>query len=143
MNGETPEFRDGCVTLENVDASTFAAFWSFVTNGDYDPAVDNRSIEVIDQYKGRREDTEDSECDQIGRVGLRRTLTDRLASPETEFMDDEISVRLSLDLRFRTSDIPLEPFAAVMAEKFDFGQNRQERKQDKKVRKPCHHASPV
>jgi hypothetical protein len=66
-------------------------------------------------------------------------LTNRLASPENDLSEEEIDLQLQLKMNIRTVESPLEPSAAVMAEKYDFGQSRQERKQEKKVRKPISH----
>lgn len=136
MNGDTRESHNGCATLEHVEPETFGAFWSFVNNGDYDLAVDERSMDIVNPYIARRQNTEESDYGETGPLGLTRTLTDRLTSTEDDLPEDEIDSELNLKLKIRTTEIPLEPSAAVMAEKYDFGQSRQERKQDKKVQKP-------
>jgi len=136
MNGDTTESRNGCATLEHIDPDTFAAFWSFVNNGNYGPAGDERSMGVSNSYMGRRQDTDDSAYGEIGPRGPTRSLTDRLTSPGNDLTEEEIDLQLQMKLKMRTVESPLEPSAAVMVEKYDFGQSRQERKQEKKVRIP-------
>jgi hypothetical protein len=136
MNGDTTESRTGSATLEHIDPDTFAAFWSFVNNGDYGLAGDEIIMGVGNPCTGRRQDTEDSAYGELDRRGPTRSLTDRLTSPGHEWSEEEIDLQLEMKLKMRTVESPLEPSAAVMVEKYDFGQSRQERKQEKKVRTP-------
>jgi hypothetical protein len=139
MNGDTTESRNGCATLEHIDPDIFAAFWSFVNNGDYGPAGDEISMGVGKSHVGHRQDTDDSAYGEIGPRGPTRSLTDRLTSPENDLTEEEIDQQLQMKMQIRTVESPLEPSAAVMVEKYDFGQSRQARKQEKKV---CRLTSP-
>jgi hypothetical protein len=71
MNGDTTGSRNGSATLEHIDPDTFAAFWSFVNNGDYGLAGDETIMGVGNPYTGRRQDTEDSAYGELDRLALR------------------------------------------------------------------------
>jgi hypothetical protein len=104
-----------------------------VNSGEYNPLSLEEGLDHLHSRGARRQDTEDFDYGGIGQVGLTRTLTGRLVAPEDDTPEDGVDFEAELEMNMEI-ETQLEPSAAVVVEKWDFGSHRQQKKQDGKLR---------